>query len=158
MKKKLFAGLLTIFTAVSMSPFAAFAAKTSASSSSSASQQQCSWGSIVLMVLLFVVMWFFMIRPQKKKEKESKNMQDSVAVGDEIVTIGGIVGLVIKTGDDNVVIETGGDRHRIRIKKWAIQENLTVNEKVQAENVKKAQEKKSLFGGKNKKDSESDAK
>ena len=110
----------------------------------------CSGSYIVLMVLLFAAMWFFMIRPQRKKEKEAKSMQDSVQVGDEIVTIGGIVGLCVKTGDDNIVIETGGDRHKIRIKKWAIQENLTVSERIQKENVQKAAEKKSLFGRKNK--------
>ena len=79
-----------------------------------------------LMVLLFAVMYFILIRPQKKKEKEQQAMQRAVRVGDEIVTIGGIVGLVTRVEDDTIQIETGGDRHKMRIKTWAIQENITV--------------------------------
>lgn len=83
--------------------------------------------SLIIMVLLFAVMYFILIRPQKKKEKEQKAMQNDLRMGDEVVTIGGIVGLVIKIADDTVVIECG-DRSRIRMKKWAIQENVTVRE------------------------------
>ena len=56
-------------------------------------------------------------------------MQESLQVGDEIVTSGGIVGIVVRTGDDTIVIETGGERHKLRIKKWAIAENVTANER-----------------------------
>ncbi|MBQ8687273.1 MAG: preprotein translocase subunit YajC [Ruminococcus sp.] len=84
--------------------------------------------SLIIMVLLFAVMYFILIRPQKKKEKEQKAMQNDLRIGDEVVTIGGIVGLVVKTTEDTVVIECGGDRSRIRMKKWAIQENVTVRE------------------------------
>ncbi len=101
--------------------------------------------SLVIMVLLFAVMYFVLIRPQKKKEKEQKAMQNDLRIGDEVVTIGGIVGLVVKTTDDTVVIECGGDRSRIRIKKWAIQENVTVREdaeRTRAAAVAEAQKKK----------------
>ena len=54
-------------------------------------------GYLIFMVLLFAVMYFILIRPQKKKDKEAKAMQDSLQVGDEIVTIGGIVGLVYRS-------------------------------------------------------------
>lgn len=148
MKKKFYAVLFTITAFLTSSPFIAFASNGSSSGKGSTGENangSCGWGSIIMMVVLLVLMWFFMIRPQRKKEKESKDMQESVEVGDEIVTIGGIVGLVIKTGTDNVVIETGGDRQKIRIKKWAIQENITVNEKIAAENAKKSQNKKSLI-------------
>ena len=53
----------------------------------------------------------------KKKEKEQKAMQRDLRIGDEVVTIGGIVGLVVKTTEDTVVIECGGDRSRLRMKK-----------------------------------------
>ena len=56
-------------------------------------------------------------------------MQNSLEVGDEIITGGGIVGIVVRTGDDTVVIETGGERHKLRIKKWAITENVTAVER-----------------------------
>ncbi len=105
--------------------------------------------SLIIMVLLFAVMYFILIRPQKKKEKEQKAMQNDLRIGDEVVTIGGIVGLVVKTTEDTVVIECGGDRSRIRIKKWAIQENVTVREDAEreraamaAEAQKKKEEKK----------------
>ena len=98
-----------------------------------------------LMVLLFAVMYFILIRPQKKKEKEQQAMQRAVRVGDEIVTIGGIVGLVTRVEDDTIQIETGGDRHKMRIKTWAIQENITVkedNERAKAAAAEEAKAKK----------------
>lgn len=105
--------------------------------------------SLIIMVALFAVMYFILIRPQKKKEKEQKAMQNDLRIGDEVVTIGGIVGLVVKTTEDTVVIECGGDRSRIRMKKWAIQENVTVREDAEraraaaaAEIQKKKEEKK----------------
>ena len=77
---------------------------------------------IVMMVLLFAVMYFVMIRPQKKKQKEEQQMRDSIEVGDEITTIGGIVGIVcaIADKDDTLVIETGSDRTKIRFRRTAI--------------------------------------
>lgn len=96
--------------------------------------------SLIIMVLLFAVMYFILIRPQKKKEKEQKAMQNDLRIGDEVVTIGGIVGLVVKATEDTVVIECGGDRSRIRIKKWAIQENVTVREDAERERAAMAAE------------------
>ena len=81
-------------------------------------------GYLIFMVLLFAVMYFILIRPQKKKDKEAKAMQDSLQVGDEIVTIGGIVGLVVQVNEDNIVIEHTRNRNKLRIKNWAVQENL----------------------------------
>ena len=87
---------------------------------------------IVYIVAMLAIFYFLLIRPQKKKEKEARLMMEALRVGDKIVTIGGIVGIVVKTGNDNIVIETGGDKHKIRIKKWAISENVTVKEKMEA--------------------------
>ncbi|MFT8888925.1 MAG: preprotein translocase subunit YajC [Ethanoligenens sp.] len=81
-----------------------------------------------VIIVMFVVMYFFMIRPQKKKEKEAKNMRDNLVVGDEITTIGGIVGRVVSLKEDTIVIETGADREKIRIKKWAIQSVDTLHD------------------------------
>ena len=64
-------------------------------------------------------------------------------IGDEIVTIGGIVGMVVRKGDDNVVIETGGERNKLRIKLWAISENTTSHERTAAEKEASKAEKKS---------------
>ena len=70
---------------------------------------------IVMMVLLFGVMYFVMIRPQKKKQKEEQQMRDSIEVGDEITTIGGIVGRVVTVKDDSLIIETGAEETESRL-------------------------------------------
>ncbi len=84
---------------------------------------------ILPLLLMFVLLYFLAIRPQRKQEKEAKEMQSSIQIGDEIVTNGGIIGMVVRIGDDNIVIETGGERNKIRIKKWAIAENVSANER-----------------------------
>ena len=83
-------------------------------------------------IAVIVVFYFFLIRPQKKKENEAKAMRENVQIGDEIMTIGGIVGLVVRKTEDTVVIETGTDKSKLRIKMWAIQENITLTEKANA--------------------------
>lgn len=79
-------------------------------------------------LLLIVVMYFFMIRPQRKKEKETAQMRSNIQIGDMVTTVGGIVGIVVKKADDTLVIETGGDRSKIRVKLWAIQSNETLHD------------------------------
>ena len=78
------------------------------------------WVSIIPMVLLVVVFYFFIYRPQKKQEKEITDMRDSLELGDMIVTSGGIIGMVVKIKDDMLLIETGGNRTKIQIQKWAV--------------------------------------
>ena len=73
-----------------------------------------------LLVILLVVMYFFGIRPQKKKEKEDNAMRNALAVGDEITTIGGIIGKVVSIKEETCVIETAHERTKIRILKTAI--------------------------------------
>ena len=79
-----------------------------------------SWFSLILIVLMFVVLYFFMIRPQKKQERETNEMRNNLKVGDEITTIGGIIGKIISIKDETVMIETGHDRTKIRILKTAV--------------------------------------
>jgi preprotein translocase subunit YajC len=97
---------------------------------------QSSSAALVSMLITFVpillVFYFFIIRPQKKREKEDKDMRESIVIGDEIVTIGGIIGLVVRQNDDTLVIETGGDRSKLRIQKTAVKENITAMERIQA--------------------------
>lgn len=85
------------------------------------------------LVLIFVVFYFLLIRPQKKRDKETQKMRNSVQVGDEVITAGGIIGRVVSIKEDNVVIETGNDRSKVRIKRWAIQSNETVHDDVEME-------------------------
>ena len=75
---------------------------------------------IIMMVGLLVVMYFFMIRPQKKQEKEQNAMRNNLAVGDEITTIGGIIGKVVSIKEETCVIETTHERTKIRILKSAV--------------------------------------
>lgn len=89
-------------------------------------------GSLLPMVLILVVFYFILIRPQKKKDKETQQMRSSVQIGDEITTIGGIIGIIVSLKEDNVVIETAGERNKIRIKRWAIQSNETVHDEAEA--------------------------
>ena len=75
---------------------------------------------LIPLVIIFVAMYFFMIRPQKKQEKEANKMRDELSVGDEITTIGGIIGKVVSIKDETLVLETTKDRTRIRILKSAV--------------------------------------
>lgn len=84
--------------------------------------------SLLMLAIMFGLMYLIVIRPQKKKEKESKEMRDNLQIGDEVTTIGGITGIVVRKTEDTVVIETGGDRSKIRVKIWAISENATVHD------------------------------
>lgn len=89
--------------------------------------------SVLPFALLIVVFYFILIRPQRKRDKQTQKMRNNLQVGDEIVTVGGVVGLVISLKEDTLVIETGGDRSKIRIKRWAVQENLTIHDDADAE-------------------------
>lgn len=88
--------------------------------------------TFIPLVLIIVVFYFLLIRPQRKKDKEDAMMRNNIQVGDEIVTAGGIIGIVFSVKDDTLVVETGGDRSKIRIKKWAVSQNLTVHEQQEA--------------------------
>lgn len=92
-----------------------------------------SFQMIILIVLLFVGMYFLMIRPQKKQQKKEQEIRENTQVGDEITTIGGIVGKVVTVKEDSLIIETGADKNKMKITRWAIQTNVTANEKIKAE-------------------------
>jgi len=76
--------------------------------------------AILMIVLMFVMLYFFMIRPENKRKKEAENLRNSLAVGDEVTTIGGITGTVCAVKENTIVIESGADRVRIEITKWAV--------------------------------------
>ena len=87
---------------------------------------------ILLLVGMFAVMYFVMIRPQKKRQKEEQEMRNAVEIGDEITTIGGICGRVVTVKENHLIIETGADRNRMQITRWAIQSNDTANARLAA--------------------------
>lgn len=76
--------------------------------------------SLMMMVLLFAGMYFLMIRPQKKKDKEVRAMRDSLSVGDEVITIGGIHGKIVKVKDEVITLEMAFAKQRINFSKWAV--------------------------------------
>ena len=78
------------------------------------------YGTIILMVGVVAVMFIFMFRSQKKQEKEANEMRNNLQIGDEVTTIGGIIGEIVRIKDETVTIETGKDRTKIRILRTAI--------------------------------------
>ena len=79
-------------------------------------------------VAIFVLFWFLLIRPQKKREKQNEQMRSTLQIADEIMTSGGIIGRIVSMKEDTLVIETGSDRSKIRIARWAVAQNLTAME------------------------------
>ena len=77
---------------------------------------------IVMLVLIMVVFYFFMIRPQMKKQKELKQFRESMAVGDKVVTIGGIHGKVLEVAESTVLIAT--ESGKLRLDKSAISNSV----------------------------------
>ena len=75
---------------------------------------------IVMMLAVLAIMYFLMIRPENKRKKQAQAMRDSLTVGDEITTIGGIIGTICAVKENTIVIETGADRVRIEFTKWAV--------------------------------------
>ena len=78
------------------------------------------YGGILMIVLMFVVLYFLMIRPQKKQEKAVNDMRNNLQVGDEITTIGGIIGKIVSIKEETITIETSHDRTKIRFLKSAV--------------------------------------
>ena len=72
------------------------------------------------LIILVAVMYFLMIRPQRKKDKAINDMRRGLTVGDEIVTIGGIVGKIVKTKDETIVIQVGADKIKMEMMRWAV--------------------------------------
>jgi preprotein translocase subunit YajC len=79
-----------------------------------------SWITMGLLVVIMIAMFFFTSRSNKKQEREAQNMRDSLSVGDEITTIGGIIGKIVSIKEETLVLETSHDRTRIRIHKTAV--------------------------------------
>ena len=114
----------------------------------------------IIMILMLVGMWWFTSRSQKKKDQEAQNMRDSLQVGDEVTTIGGIIGKVVSIKEETFVLETTKEKTHIRFLKGAIRSvdvriaDLTAAAEAKdapAEEAPKAEEKKPKFSFFNKK-------
>lgn len=115
-----------------------------------------SYSMLIAMVAVFALMYFMMIRPQKKRQKEEQEMRSSVEIGDEIITIGGIVGKVVTIREEDIVIETGADRTKIKFQRWAINTNKTKMEQRQKEVEAARKAAKEKKAGKKANDSKAD--
>lgn len=76
--------------------------------------------TILMFAVMIAIFYFLLIRPESKRKKALAKMRSELGVGDEITTIGGIIGTICATKEDTIVIETGADRVRLEFAKWAI--------------------------------------
>ena len=93
---------------------------------------------VLPLILLLLIMYFLLIRPQKKREKQINAMRSAIQVGDEIITIGGICGKVVKTKEETLVIQVGADKTKFEVMRWAM--SKVVNEKEEAAKETKTEE------------------
>ena len=98
--------------------------------------------TFIPLILMIVVFYFLLIRPQKKRDKEVQKMRENIEIADEIVPIGGIIGRIVSIKDDTIVIETAGDRSKIRLARWSIQQNITATERAAQEQAANKENKK----------------
>ena len=87
-----------------------------------AAEGQQGGGAMIFIyfAVIIAVFYFLMIRPENKRKKKAAELRNNIAVGDEITTIGGLTGEVVSIDGDFITFETGEDRVRIEVAKWAI--------------------------------------
>ncbi len=97
---------------------------------------------ILIYVALFGVLYLVLIRPSSKRKKEEQAMRNNIVIGDDVTTIGGIVGRIvaIKEDEDAFIIETGSDRVKMKFKKWAISSVDTIKEPAENPKASKVQQ------------------
>ncbi len=102
-----------------------------------------SWPLLLIYVAIFGALYFIMIRPNSKKKKQEEQLKKNINIGDDITTIGGITGKVVavRDEDDEVIIESGSDRVKLRFKKWCIYSNNTAAAAMEEEKKRIAEEK-----------------
>ena len=93
-----------------------------------------NFATLLPLILLLLIMYFLLIRPQKKREKEVNAMRSSVQVGDEIITIGGICGKVVKTKEETLVIQVGADKVKFEVMRWSISKVVNAKDAPKAKN------------------------
>ena len=103
-----------------------------------------AFAPLIMLVLMFGIMYFLMIRPENKRKKEAEEMRNNIQKGDQIITIGGIVGRVVSVNENSIVIETSDDRVRMELLKWSVSSNETrkpMDKKAQKKAAKEAKAK-----------------
>lgn len=92
--------------------------------------------TLVMVIVLIAVFYLFMIRPESKRKKQQEEMRSNLRKGDQITTIGGVVGRIVKVDEDTIVIETSEDRVRMEFAKWAVS-TVGVQKKIEDTNNNK---------------------
>ena len=100
-----------------------------------------TWGTLIMIVIMIAVFYFFAIRPQKKQENETQAMRSALSIGDEIVTIGGIIGIITNITEETITIISSRDRTRIQFLKSAVS-RVQVAENAENSEDAKNEEKK----------------
>ncbi len=121
MERKIYRMVLSLFDNTASA--AAAAGTASAAGTANAANNPWQWVlTIGIWVVVIAAAYFLFIRPSKKRQKQEEELRNSIEIGDDVTTIGGIVGRVIavKDDDETIIIETGSDKTRMRFKKWAI--------------------------------------
>lgn len=114
----------------------------SAGGAGGAGAAAASSSSLLIMIVIMVVVMYFMIwRPESKRKKQAENMRNSLKKGDQITTIGGIIGKIVQVSDETIIIETSEDRVRLELTRWAVS-TVGVQTGEQPENPKKKKDEK----------------
>lgn len=97
--------------------------------------------TLIMIIILIAVFYLFMIRPESKRKKQQEEMRSNLRKGDQITTIGGVVGRVVKIEDNTIIIETSEDRVRMEFAKWAVS-TVGVQKSIEDTNNNKKNRKK----------------
>ena len=114
-------------------------------------QQGGGMQMIIMMVVLIAVFYFLMILPENKRKKEAEAMRNALKVGDNITTIGGIIGDIVSVKDDSIVLETSSDRVRVEFAKFAVSTNNTAEKEAAKKRTAAAEARKQAKADKKKK-------
>jgi len=125
--KKILSFVMMIAVAAISISLPVFAAEEAGATGSAGAQPQGTGPSMWLVIILYVaffgvVGYFLIFRPNKKRKKQEEELRNSIILGDEVTTIGGIVGRVVNIKDDNITIESSLDKTLMEFKNWAIRE------------------------------------
>jgi len=117
---RLFRAAALVLSALVMVFLFAGCATADTASADGASTAGSGLSMIIMIVIMIAVFYFFLIRPENKKKKAAEEMRAGLSVGDQITTIGGIIGRIVQVKSESIVFETSEDRVRMEVTKWAI--------------------------------------
>lgn len=118
--KRILSLVLVVLMLAAMTGCSAMTTATGEAGTADTSATSSIFSLVVTFGLMIVLFYFLLIRPENKRKKQVNDMRSSLQVGDEITTIGGVVGKIVSLKDDIVVIETGADRVRVELTRWAV--------------------------------------